>query len=87
MINASYMEWEMAVAVEVAEKLNVPIYCGEYGVIDRVPDDRLLRWYSDISSVFNKLGIGRAAWTYRGKDFGISDDCRAKIADEIIKRL
>ncbi len=87
MINASYMEWEMAVAGEVAEKLNVPIYCGEYGVIDRVPDDRLLRWYSDISSVFNKLGIGRAAWTYRGKDFGISDDCRAKIADEIIKRL
>ena len=87
MIDASYMEWEMAVAVEVAEKLNVPIYCGEYGVIDRVPDDRLLRWYADISNVFNKHGIGRAAWTYRAKDFGITDPCRAGIADQIIKRL
>ena len=86
-VNASFMEWEMAVAVEVAEKLNVPIYCGEYGVIDRVPDDALLRWYSDISSVFNKYGIGRAAWTYREKDFGIVDPCRSGITEKIIKLL
>ena len=86
-INASFMEWEMSVAVEVAEKLNVPIYCGEYGVIDRVPDEPLLRWYRDISSVFNKYGIGRAAWTYREKDFGIVDPCRGKIIDEIVKLL
>ncbi len=85
MIDASYMEWEMSVAVKVAEKLNVPIYCGEYGVIDRVPDDRLLRWYGDISSVFDKNGIGRAAWTYRQKDFGITDPCRSRIIDEIVK--
>ena len=86
-INASFMDWEMSVAVEVAEKMNVPLYCGEYGVIDRVPDDSLLRWYRDISSVFNKYGIGRAAWTYREKDFGIVDACRSKIADEIVKCL
>ena len=86
-VNASFMDWEMSVAVEVAEKLNVPIYCGEYGVIDRVPDDRLLRWYNDISSVFNKYGIGRAAWTYREKDFGISDVCRSEIINDIINCL
>ncbi len=86
-IDASYIEWEMSVAAEVAKKLDVPVYCGEYGVIDRVPDDRLLRWYADVSFVFNKLGIGRAAWTYRAKDFGITDPCRRKIADEIVKLL
>lgn len=86
-VDASFMDWEMSVAVEVAEKLNVPVYCGEYGVIDRVPDEKLLRWYSDISSVFNKYGIGRAAWTYREKDFGISDPCRSKIIDSIVECL
>ena len=86
-IDASFMDWEMSAAVEVAEKLNVPIYCGEYGVIDRVPDDNLLRWYRDISSVFEKYGIGRAAWTYREKDFGITDACRSKIINEIVKCL
>ncbi len=87
MIDASFMEWEMSVAVEVAEKLDVPIYCGEYGVIDRVSDDQLMNWYTDISSVFNKLGIGRAAWTYREKDFGIVDPCRSKIVDKLVKLL
>lgn len=86
-VDASFMEWEMSVAVEVAEKLNVPIYCGEYGVIDRVADEPLLRWYGDISSVFNKYGIGRAAWTYRSMDFGVTDACREKIKDKIIKLL
>lgn len=86
-IDASYMEWEMKVAVDVAENLNVPIYCGEYGVIDRVPDERLLRWYADVSAVFNKFGIGRAAWTYREKDFGITDSCRSRIMDKIVEYL
>lgn len=86
-IDISYMEWEMRVAVEVAEKLGVPIYCGEYGVIDRVSDERLLRWYADVSAVFQKFGIGRAAWTYRQKDFGITDPCRSRIRDQIIKYL
>ena len=86
-VNVSFMEWQMSVAVEVAEKMNVPIYCGEYGVIDRVPDDRLMRWYKDVSSVFNKYGIGRAAWTYREKDIGITDACRSGIINEIVKCL
>lgn len=87
MVDASFMEWEMRVAVDVSEKLDVPIYCGEYGVIDRVPDDALLRWYGDVSAVFDKFGIGRAAWTYREKDFGITDPCREKIVGEIVKYL
>ncbi len=87
MIDISYIEREMSDAVEVAEKLDVPIYCGEYGVIDRVSDNRLLRWYTDVSTVFNRLGIGRAAWTYRAKDFGITDMCRSQIMDKIVKLL
>lgn len=86
-INAEYMEWGMSIAVEVAEKLDVPIYCGEYGVIDQVTDEQLMRWYKDVSGVFNKFGIGRAAWTYRAKDFGITDPCREKIKDSIVKFL
>lgn len=86
-IDISFIEWQMSVAATVSEELDIPIYCGEYGVIDRVSDDRLLRWYKDVSAVFDKFGIGRAAWNYRGKDFGISDDCRAAIVNDIVKLL
>ena len=61
-------------AVEVAESRNVSLYCGEYGVIDQVPAVDTLRWYRDIHTAFEKYGIGRAAWTYKAMDFGLTDE-------------
>ncbi|MBR5361401.1 MAG: cellulase family glycosylhydrolase [Lachnospiraceae bacterium] len=57
-------------AVEMAEKMNVPLYCGEYGVIDLAPADSAKRWFADIHSIFNKYGIGHAAWSYKEMDYG-----------------
>ena len=45
------------------------------------------RWYDDIHAAFDTFGFGRAAWNYKEKDFGIVDECRADIADEIVKHL
>lgn len=86
-VDRRFMEMEMQMAAEVGRKMNVPVYCGEYGVIDRVGGADLLRWYDDIHAVFDEYGFGRAAWNYRGKDFGIVDDCRKEIADDIVKHL
>ena len=46
-------------AVAVAEKRNVPLYCGEYGVIDQAPLPDTLAWLKDIHECFEKFGIGR----------------------------
>ena len=86
-VDRRFMEAEMQVAADVGKKMNVPVYCGEYGVIDKVGGADLLRWYDDIHAVFDKFGFGRAAWNYKEKDFGIIDECRADIADEIVKHL
>ena len=32
-----------------------------------------LHWYQTISAVFEKHHIGRAAWTYKEMDFGLTD--------------
>ena len=74
-------------AVKVAEEKNVPLYCGEYGVIDRAPLPDTLRWMQDIHESFVRFGIGRALWTYRNKDFGLMDDHYASIRSEMIKVL
>ncbi|MCR5673800.1 MAG: glycoside hydrolase family 5 protein [Lachnospiraceae bacterium] len=74
-------------AVKCAEEKNVPLYCGEYGVIDRAPVADTLRWMKDIHQSFKKFGIGRALWNYKNKDFGITDDHYAPIRDEMIKVL
>ena len=74
-------------AIGAAEKYNVPLYCGEYGVIDQAPVEDALRWYADISAAFEKYGIGRAMWTYRRKDFGLADPHYDAVRDKLVRCL
>lgn len=74
-------------AVAFAESKNVPLYCGEYGVIDQAPTADTVRWFEDIHAVFEKHGIGRAVWNYKQKDFGLVDPHYEEIVDELVKNL
>lgn len=74
-------------AVETAKKYNVPLYCGEYGVIDLADNHDKIRWLKDIHAAFNKYGIGHALWNYREKDFGFVDESFASVKDEFIACL
>lgn len=74
-------------AIEIAEKNDVPLYCGEYGVIDRADPQSTLNWFRDIHAAFEKTGIARAAWNYKNKDYGIIDEHYDAIREELIKLL
>ena len=86
-LGEEYFERTFRKAVEVAEERDVALYCGEYGVIDRADPKEALRWYQIISNVFDKFGIGRAAWSYKEMDFGLIDEHMSEVAQEVIKRL
>lgn len=86
-IDKTFFENSFLQAVQIAKERNVALYCGEYGVIDRADLTSTLAWYSDINEVFEKYEIGRAAWTYRGKDFGITDEHYAPIFESLIELL
>lgn len=74
-------------AVEAAEKAGVPLYCGEYGVIDNAPAEDTGLWYADINAAFKQFGIGRALWTYKGMSFGIADNHYDICRDMILKHI
>ena len=86
-LTSAYFEKIFAEALAVAEKRNVALYCGEYGVIDRVAPKDAVKWYSMINEIFVKYGIGRAAWNYKVMDFGISDARMDEVRDELLKYL
>lgn len=86
-LSPAYFETFMASAVEAAEAAGVALYCGEYGVIDLVPPEQALAWYRMIHAAFEKLGIGRAAWSYRQMDFGLSDPRMDAVRPELLKLL
>lgn len=86
-MGAHFMELLIIEAVDAAEKAGVSLYCGEYGVDDFAPVIDTLSWFRDIHSVFEKYSIGRAVWSYKGMDFGITDEHYRSISQELYKLL
>ena len=86
-LSSKFFESIFEEAVRVAEERNVPLYCGEYGVIDRADPQDTVEWYKMITQAFEKYGIGRACWTYREMDFGVADARMDGVRDELLKYL
>lgn len=86
-INADFFEHDFINALEIMKKYDVPLYCGEYGVIDQADRESALEWYKDIHKILDKYDIPRSAWSYKKMDFGILDDLNDSIRAGIIENL
>ena len=86
-IGPEFFEAAFKEVITIAKQRNVPLYCGEYGVIDLADTNSTLTWYKDINSVFEKYNISRAAWTYKSKDFGLTDEHYKEILEELVTLL
>ncbi len=65
-------EWKKP--IEKAKELNLPLYCGEFGIIVGPPEKDRLNWYRDMISLFEETGIGYANWNYKSGSFGLVND-------------
>lgn len=86
-LGLEYFEYMFQEAIALAESRNVPLYCGEYGVINNADITSKLNWYKDIHAAFEKYDIGRAVWTYKKMDFGIIDKHNSAILKNLIELL
>lgn len=77
----------LAEAIRTAEDKDVMLYCGEYGVIELCDPESLKNWFTDIHAVFEEFGIGRAVWSYKKMDFGISDSTAKVLLEDPLKYL
>lgn len=87
LVTDEYFTKFFAEAVRTAEEKDVPLYCGEYGVINNADPESTLKWYKTINKVFENYGIGRAAWNYRQMDFGLVDEHMKSVLEEVKKYL
>lgn len=60
--------------IRKAKELGLPLYCGEFGVYHRAPEQDRLRWYKDMIQLFEENGIGYANWNYKSSAFGLVDE-------------
>ena len=71
--NRDTLEHMMAKAFKLADSLHLPLYCGEFGVIDGAPEDAKEAWYRDMVAIFEKHHVAYANWNYKAGSFGIVD--------------
>ncbi len=86
-LGSEYFENMFDTALKISEKYDVPLYCGEYGVIDHADLDSTVRWFKDINSALEKHSIARAVWTYKSKDFGLTDSHYSEILQTLANLL
>lgn len=86
-MDVAYFDNLIQPALQVAEKFNVPLYCGEYGVIDLADAGDALSWYKDMNAVFVKYDIPRAAWSHHSMNFGLADPWLDDVREELLKYL
>ncbi len=56
-LNETYFEHLFAPAIAISEKYDVPLYCGEYGVITFADTDSTLRWYKSMHQALINCGM------------------------------
>lgn len=86
-LSGEYFKAFMAEAAAVAAQKNVPLYCGEYGVIDCATPGDTVEWYRMIHEAFEQYGIGHAAWSYREMDFGLADARLDGVRERLLRYL
>ncbi|HBE40907.1 MAG TPA: glycosyl hydrolase family 5 [Bacteroidales bacterium] len=60
--------------LRVASRLNLPLYCGEFGIYRDFFPAAKLAWYKDMISIFEEYGVAYANWNYKSGAFGIVDN-------------
>lgn len=85
-IGQPFFEVLFGEAVKYADAHDVPLYCGEFGVIALADPNDTLVWFTDITAIFKKYGIGYAMWNYKNKDFGLVDDF-INVKDTLVKKI
>ena len=65
------LEDMMEEAIVKAKALDLPLYCGEFGIFYPAPREDSMQWYRDTVAIFEKNGIAFSNWCYKSNGFGI----------------
>lgn len=68
----SYLNSRLGTAKAWADKHNVPLFLGEFGISKEAPAQTRVNWTSAVASEANKLGISYGYWEF-ASGFGIYD--------------
>lgn len=69
--NKDTLKKMMQKPINKARQSGLPLYCGEWGVIESAPREDRLNWYRDMVQIFEENNIAYANWDYKSNNFGL----------------
>ena len=72
--NRDTLLYMMRKPLHMADSLNLPLYCGEFGVFQNAFPESKIAWYKDMISIFKEHNVAYANWNYKSGAFGIVDE-------------
>lgn len=73
-------------AVDVANRLGLPLFCGEWGVYETCNREVAYAWLRDAIAVFDEFNMSWASWCY-DEGFGFWDQKRHQFNDKPMVRI
>lgn len=64
-IDRDWLREQMVPALEFSRRNQVPLYCGEFGCSQGLPDGSGLRWMQDVASILNQERVHWTQWNWR----------------------
>lgn len=82
-VDERYVDKFLKPAREFVELHDLPLYCGEYGVIELADMDSRVAWTRAVAEWCLKYGIGRAVWSYKMMDFRLVDENSQTVSETL----
>jgi endoglucanase len=86
--NTDTIQAQLQPAIRLSQRLDMPLYCGEWGCMNTVPHKDRLRWYKDVRKVLERNNIAWSTWDYKSNNFGlVGEGLDAEPDKDLLKAL
>lgn len=70
------LETNMQAGMNMAQRLNAPVFVGEFGTLNTVPEPSRSNWYRDMVYIMNKYDVPYTSFDYKGKGYSVVNENR-----------
>lgn len=81
------LETNMMAGVDMAKRLNAPVFVGEFGTMNTVPEPSRTNWYRDMVYIMNKHNLAYTSFDYKGAGYSVVNENLTPRFPEIIEVL
>jgi len=81
------LETSLLSGINMAKRLNAPVFVGEFGTLNTVPEPSRANWYRDVVYILNKHSVPYTSFDYKGAGYSVVNENRTLRYPHIIDIL